>query len=214
MLPDVLSQLLGNDISSITGEAGASVYLILFTIILLENGFPPMIWLPGDSLLFLSGMIAATGTLDISWLLFFYLLAAFCGYELSYLLGLRLGLPLINRHFAWIVTDTHLKKSGEFYCRWGNAAITIARFMPIIRTLTPFLAGISRMRMNQFTAYNILGAMIWPPVVCGFGYLCGVLPWLASYRDTIFMAASTIFVISILFSVSLIVISWARSRIC
>ena len=214
MLPGVLSQLLGGDLMSGTGEAGASVYLIFFAIILLENGFPPMIWLPGDSLLFLSGMIAATGTLDISWLLFVYLLAAFCGYELSYLLGLHLGLPLISRHFSWIVTDTHLKKSGEFYCRWGSAAITIARFVPVIRTLTPFLAGISRMRMNQFTAYNILGAMIWPPVVCGFGYLCGVLPWLASYRDTIFMVVSVIFVMSILFSVSLIVISWARSRIC
>ncbi len=212
MLSGVFTQIQSGDLISAAGRSGQVIYLILFLIILLENGFPPMIWLPGDSLLFLSGMISATGVLDIYWVLVVFLLAAFCGYELSYFLGLHLGLPLISRHFSWIVTEKSLKKSGEFYCRWGSAAITIGRFFPVIRTLTPFLAGISRMKPNQFTAYNILGALIWPPVVCGFGYLCGVLPWLAAYRDSIFLGVSLIFAASILFSVSLVLLSWKRSR--
>jgi membrane-associated protein len=212
MLTEAMPQLFVGDLKDAAETFGLIIYLILFLIILVENGIPPMIWLPGDSLLFLSGMLAAGGILDISYLLIVYILAGFCGYEISYLLGSHLGLPLLNRHFSWIVTAKDLKRSGEFYCRWGNTAITIGRFIPIIRTIIPFLAGISRMRINQFTAYNILGAFLWPPVVCGFGYLCGVLPWLATYRGFIFGAVSLLFLFSILGSSTIILYQWIRSR--
>ncbi|WP_319578053.1 VTT domain-containing protein [uncultured Methanospirillum sp.] len=213
MLTEAVPQLLTGDITSAAGTFGLLVYGILFLIILLENGVPPMIWLPGDSLLFLTGMLSAGGFLDIWYLLIAYILAGFFGYELSYMLGYRLGLPLITRHFSRIVTEKDLKRSGEFYCRWGNTAITIGRFVPIIRTIIPFLAGISRMRINQFTAYNILGAFLWPITVCGFGYLCGVLPWLAEYRDLIFAVVSLLFILSIVGSGALVLYSWARSRV-
>lgn len=185
------------------GTAGLLLYLVLFTIIFLENSFPPMIWLPGDSLLFLSGLMAAENILDISWLLCTYMIAAFCGYQVSYILGSRLGLPLISRHFSWIVTDRELKRASEFYCRWGNTAVTVGRFIPVIRTITPFLAGISRMDVRQFTAYNILGALLWPPLVCGTGYLCGVHPWLIQYRDLVIIGVAILFVASILGSLGL-----------
>ncbi len=212
MLTEAVPQFMTGDLTNAAGTFGLFIYLILFMIILLENGVPPMIWLPGDSLLFLSGMLAAGGFLDISYLLIAYILAGFLGYEISYLLGFRLGLPLITRHFSRIITEKDLKRSGDFYCRWGNTAITIGRFIPIIRTIVPFLAGISRMRINQFTAYNILGAFLWPFIVCGFGYLCGILPWLATYRDLIFSIVSLLFILSILGSSALVVYSWARSR--
>ena len=212
MLIEAVPQILTGDLIGTAKTSGLFMYLILFLIILLENGVPPMIWLPGDSLLFLSGMLAASGFFDLSSLLVVYILAGFFGYQLSYLLGYRLGLPLISRHFSRIVTEKNLKKSGDFYCRWGNAAITIGRFVPIIRTITPFLAGISRMRINQFTAYNILGAFLWPFTVCGFGFLCGVIPWLATYRDLIFDLVSVLFILSILGSCVLILHSWIFSR--
>lgn len=212
MVIGAVPQLLSGDLTNAALIAGPAIYLILFLVILLENGVPPMIWLPGDSLLFLSGMLAAGGFFDLSSLLFVYILAGFIGYQLSYTLGLHLGLPLITRHFSQIITEKSLMRSGEFYCRWGNTAITIGRFIPIIRTMTPFLAGISRMKINQFTAYNILGAFLWPLIVCGFGYLCGVLPWLASYRDLIFVAASVLFVLSLMTSLCLVLFSWIPSR--
>ncbi|MDD1728731.1 MAG: DedA family protein [Methanospirillum sp.] len=212
MLIEAVPQILTGDLIGTAKTSGLLIYLILFLIILLENGVPPMIWLPGDSLLFLSGMLAASGFFDLSSLLVVYILAGFFGYQISYLLGSRLGLPLISRHFSRIVTEKNLKQSREFYCRWGNAAITIGRFVPIIRTITPFIAGISRMKINQFTAYNILGAFFWPFTVCGFGFLCGVIPWLASYRDLIFNLVSVLFILSILGSCILILHSWILSR--
>lgn len=207
-LPDILNLNHANG----AGEADIHIYLLLFIIILLENGVPPMIWLPGDSLLFLSGMLAATGYLSLSSLLIVYILAAFFGYQLSYILGIRLGLPLINRHFSRIITEKSLIRSGEFYCRWGNAAITIGRFIPVIRTITPFLAGISRMNKHHFTLYNLCGAIFWPSVVCGSGYLFGALPWLASYQDLIFGVVSVLFGLSILCSLLLILVSLLRTR--
>lgn len=213
MLTEALSQLLTGDITNAADTAGLAFYLILFLIILLENGIPPMLWLPGDSLLFLTGMLAAGGFLDISYLLIAYTLAGFFGYELSYRLGYHVGLPFVTRHFSRIVTEKDLKRSGEFYCKWGNTAITIGRFIPILRTVIPFLAGISRMKPNHFTAYNILGAFLWPPLVCGFGYLCAIIPWLAAYRNFIFAGVSVLFFLSILGSFALILYSWIRPRI-
>lgn len=212
MVIGALSQLLSGDLTDTAVLAGPAIYFILFAIILLENGVPPMIWLPGDSLLFLSGILAGEGFFDLSSLLVVYILAGFFGYQISYTLGFRLGLPLITRHFSRIVTEKNLVRSGEFYCRWGNTAITIGRFIPIIRTIVPFLAGISRMNSNQFTAYNILGAFLWPLFVCGFGYLCAVLPWLATYRDLLFGLVAVLFVLSIITPLCLILISRMRSR--
>jgi membrane-associated protein len=212
MLPGLVPEILNMHQAGGPGDTYLFIYLLLFIIILLENGVPPMIWLPGDSLLFLSGMLVAAGNLDFPTLITVFMVAAFCGYQLSYLLGHRLGLPLINSHFSRIITEKTLKRSNEFYYRWGKAAITVGRFIPVIRTITPFLAGISSMNRSHFIAYNILGAIIWPLTVCGSGYLCGILPWLAVYRELIFGVVSFLFGLSILSSVLLVVISLLRTR--
>ena len=170
--------------------------LILFLVIFLENGFPPMIWLPGDSLLFMAGILASGGLLDLSTFCFICSLGAFLGYQLNYLLGQYVGLPFIARHFYSIIDDEKLKRSEHFYTRWGDAAICIGRFFPVIRTVIPFLAGISRMNFRQFTAYNLIGAILWPFVVTGLGYLCGTLSWLSEYRTFLLAGVATLFILS------------------
>ena len=212
MIPGVLPDNLIGFLVNSAGGADLLVYLVLFIIIFLENGVPPMIWLPGDSLLFLSGMLAAGEVLDLPSLLMTYMIAAYLGYQVSYYLGRHLGLPLITKRFSRIITEKNLERSQDFYHRWGNTAITIGRFIPVIRTMTPFLAGISSMNPRHFSAYNILGALIWPPLVCGFGYGCGVVPWLATYRGMIFTVVSVLFAMSILGSLLLILCSWIRTR--
>lgn len=212
MLPAELTGILTGLVTEGHGDGSLCIYPILFAIIFLENGVPPMIWLPGDSLLFLSGMLAAGSFLNPFLLLGTFILAAATGYQINYNLGKKLGLPLITNHFSHIITRKNLQNSEDFYQKWGNTAITIGRFIPVIRTMTPFLAGISRMNLRKFTGYNILGAMIWPPVVCGSGYLCGIIPGLLMYRDEIFSVVSFLFGLSILASFILIIIAWIRSR--
>lgn len=212
MLLSVLPGYLTGLLSESTGAGSPFVYPILFTIIFLENGVLPMVWLPGDSLLFLSGILAAGTVLDLSGLLITYVVAAFLGYQLNYILGRNLGFPLIYRHFSGTITERHLEKSRDFYRRWGNLAITIGRFVPVIRTIIPFLAGISHMNVRSFTVYNILGALLWPSVVCGFGYLCGILPWIDAYREGILLLVSALFTLGILGSVILVVTSLVRTR--
>jgi membrane-associated protein len=212
MVAGLLPDLITTNFTGITGTCQSGIYLFLFIIIFLENGLPPMIWLPGDSLLFLTGLLAAGGVFDLPTLLIMYSLGAFIGYELNYILGLRIGLPLVTRHFFRIVTVKHLLRSEDFYNRWGNAAITIGRFIPVIRTITPLLAGISRMNISRFTAYNILGAMLWPVTVCGTGYLFGILPWLSEYQDILFNLVSLLFIGSIVISGTLVILSVMRTR--
>jgi membrane-associated protein len=212
MLPAELTGNLAGLVFEGHGDVSLCIYPILFIIILLENGVPPMIWLPGDSLLFLSGMLAAGTLLNLYLLLGTFILAAATGYQINYYLGEKLGLPLITTHFSQIITQKNLKHSEDFYQKWGNSAVTIGRFIPVIRTMTPFLAGLSRMDLRKFTGYNILGALIWPPIVCGSGYLCGIIPDLILFRDQIFSIVSFLFGLSILASFILIIITWLRTR--
>jgi membrane-associated protein len=207
MLHSVFSDILFGNINNYTLLYYSSIYFILFLIIFLENGLPPMVWLPGDSLLFLTGMLAGTEALNLNSLLIAYCVGAFFGYELSFHLGAGLGLPFITRYCTKIVPDSSLKKSYDFYSRWGNVAITLGRFIPVFRTMIPFFAGMGRMKRNQFTAYNIIGALFWPFFICGLGYLSVTMPWLNAYHDFLFAGVLILFVLSILFSVSMILFS-------
>lgn len=159
------------------GEWGMLIYLLLFLVILLESGVPPMIWLPGDSLLLMSGLLASGGYLDIRLLILTYFLAGVTGYQINYHLGSRVGLPFISKKFPDIVTDERLKKTGTFFCRYGNTALIPARFVPVVRTLAPFIAGISGMNRRSFFVINILSAGLWSGIVSSTGYLCGKIPW-------------------------------------
>lgn len=156
---------------------GAWTYGILFLIILCETGLVIMPFLPGDSLLFAAGALAARlpDALNI-WLLFGLLsLAAIVGDTLNYSLGRAFGLKV----FSWnlpFVKQEYLERTQQFYTTYGAKTIVLARFVPIVRTFAPFVAGVGKMDYRTFITYNIIGGLAWVAICLGAGYLFGGLP--------------------------------------
>ena len=136
---------------------GSFVYLLLFVIIFMETGFVLTPFLPGDSLLFISGTFAATNTLNAYSLALLLSLAAILGDTVNYWLGHYFG----ERVFVRFIKSTHLEKTKLFFQRHGKKTIVLARFIPIIRTLAPFVAGIGKMNYFTFLSYNVIGGVAW-----------------------------------------------------
>ena len=154
---------------------GFWTYLILFAIIFCETGLVVMPYLPGDSLLFVAGALAGTGYLNTEILIVTLIAAAVLGDTANYWIGHTLGMTVLEKKYCMIRRD-HLKKTEEFFIRYGGVTIVIARFVPFIRTFAPFLAGVGKMNYRWFITYNVLGAILW---VLGFvlaGYFLGSLP--------------------------------------
>jgi membrane-associated protein len=150
-------------------------YLILFCIIFLETGIVVTPFLPGDSLLFAAGAIAAIGILNIWLLVGLLIIAAFLGDSLNYHIGKFLGKKVFERNYRLIKKD-YLIKAHTFYEKHGGKTIIIARFVPIIRTFAPFVAGVGEMNYTKFLLYNVLGGMLWV-ITCSFGgYFFGNIP--------------------------------------
>ena len=158
---------------------GGWTYGILFSIIFLETGVVFAPFLPGDSLLFAAGALAARpvdGGLNV-WALFGLLtIAAILGDTLNYWIGKTFGHWMIHRPRPWIRKE-HLDKTHAFFERYGGKTIVIARFVPIVRTVAPFVAGIGAMTYSKFVFYNIFGGVLWVAVCLGAGYAFGNLPW-------------------------------------
>ncbi|MDY7579638.1 DedA family protein [Herbaspirillum sp. RTI4] len=146
---------------------GAWLFLILFLIVFCETGLVVMPFLPGDSLLFVTGAIAATGAYDIHLMLLTLAVAAILGDSVNYAIGKALGLALFDRPGSRIFRRAHLDKTHAFYERHGGKTVIIARFAPIVRTFAPFVAGVGAMTYTRFFAYNVIGGVLW---VCSFGY--------------------------------------------
>ncbi len=151
------------------------IYLILFLIIFLETGVVVAPFLPGDSLLFAVGALAALGLLNLWLILGLLILAAFLGDSVNYSIGKYFGVKVFERDYRFIKRK-HLIKTQEFYERHGGKTILIARFVPIIRTFAPFVAGIGSMNYRQFMVYNLGGGIIWVTVCVVGGYFFGNLP--------------------------------------
>ena len=151
------------------------IYLILFLIIFLETGVVVAPFLPGDSLLFAVGALAALGLLNLWLILGLLIMAAFLGDSVNYSIGKYFGVKVFERDYRFIKRK-HLIKTQEFYERHGGKTILIARFVPIIRTFAPFVAGIGSMNYRQFMAYNLVGGIIWVTVCVVGGYFFGNLP--------------------------------------
>jgi membrane-associated protein len=159
----------------IVGEYGVWTYGILFLIIFAETGFVVTPFLPGDSLLFAAGALAATGVLN-PWFLFFLLfVAAVLGDSVNYAMGSYFGIRVFKEE-AKIFKMEYLRKTEGFYDKYGGKTIVIARFMPIVRTYAPFVAGASSMHYPRFIFYNILGGAIWVGIFILVGYLFGNIP--------------------------------------
>ncbi len=155
---------------------GLYIYIILFLILFVETGLVVAPFLPGDSLLFAAGALAAGGDMNITLLLFVCFLGAFTGNQLNFSIGSGFGKSFFAQEKKYIKKE-YLEKTQEFYARHGGKALIIGRYLPFIRTFVPFVAGLGKMNVTRFTIYNLIGALLWVIPVCGAGYLFGNIPF-------------------------------------
>ena len=151
-------------------------YLFLFLIIFIETGVVVMPFLPGDSLLFVVGALAAVGSFNIVLVFFLLFLAAVLGDTLNYHIGKYSGSRVFRSEGSWFFNKEHLLRAQRFYDLHGKKTIVLARFIPIVRTFAPFVAGIGRMKYSTFILYNIIGALLWCGLFIIGGYFFGNIP--------------------------------------
>jgi membrane-associated protein len=174
---------------------GHWTYGLLFTIVFLETGLVVTPFLPGDSLLFAAGSFAALGVLDV-WVLFALLtIAAVLGDTVNYSIGHFLGPKVFHYPKSRLFNPEHLKKTHAFYEKYGGKTIIIARFVPIVRTFAPFVAGIGAMSYAKFIAYNVIGGVLWVAICLFAGYFFGNLPFVKQNFSLVILA---IIVISVM----------------
>jgi len=165
-------------LAEITRQYQAWTYLILFLIIFAETGFVVTPFLPGDSLLFAAGALIAGGNtgLDIYLLAILLIVAAFLGNTVNYQLGNYLGARVFKEENKILKLDYYLKTKA-FFDKHGGKAVIFSRFMPIIRTIAPFVAGVGRMPFGRYSLYNIVGGLLWIVIFLFLGYLLGNVPF-------------------------------------
>lgn len=155
---------------------GIYTYLILFLLIFCETGLVVTPFLPGDSLLFIAGSLAGAGMLNIQLLFIGIVFSAVLGNAVNYHIGYLIGPKIFDSKKFKLIKREHLIKTKEYYNRFGMQAIIISRFVPIVRTIAPFLAGISRMNYPCFLGYNVVGALLWTTMLLLGGYFFGNIP--------------------------------------
>src|SRR3989344_1763520 len=163
-------------LDSLVQAYGAFVYAILFFIVFVETGTVAAPFLPGDSLLFASGALAAQGSLNVWWLFALLSLAAIAGDALNYWIGYWMGKGVLEKGKLRFVKKEHLEKTQKYFNAYGPKTIIIARFIPIVRTFAPFLAGVGKMGYPKFFAYNVFGGIPWVGLFLFTGYAFGELP--------------------------------------
>lgn len=156
---------------------GTYIYAILFLVVFCETGLVVTPFLPGDSLLFACGALAAAAPegMDITTIVIIFFVSAVLGDACNYFIGERLGLKLLQ-HPKSPIKQAHIDKASDFYARHGHKAIFLARFVPIVRTFAPFVAGIGKMHYLTFAHYNVIGAVTWILIFVGGGYFFGNIP--------------------------------------
>ncbi len=181
-------------LSEIIADYGTWTYLILFTIVFIETGLVVFPFLPGDSLLFAAGALAATGSLNV-WVVFVLLAAAaILGDTVNYWIGNRVGPRVFKEDVRFLKRD-YLERTQKFYEKHGGKTIFLARFIPIIRTFAPFVAGVGTMRYGKFIGYNVVGGLVWTSGFTFAGYFFGNIPIV---RDNFGLVVIAIIVISVL----------------
>jgi membrane-associated protein len=166
---------LNRHLAELVADYGPWVYAILFLIVFCETGLVVTPFLPGDSLLFAAGALAATGGLNLELTMALLILAAILGDTVNYWVGHFAGEGLQHR-FPRIIKQEYLDRTHNFFERYGGKTIVIARFVPIVRTFAPFVAGAGAMGYRRFMAYNVVGAILWVLVCALAGYFFGNLP--------------------------------------
>jgi membrane-associated protein len=168
---------------SFVSNYGNWTYIILFAVIFCETAFVVTPFLPGDSLLFAAGSIAANVSQPLNFHLLFVslVLASVLGNKLNYVIGRILGPRVFFMEKSWLLNKKHLAEAQHFYAKHGGKTIILARFIPIIRTFVPFVAGIGNMQLTTFTFYNILSGFVWIGSLLGAGYFFGTIPFIQQH---------------------------------
>jgi membrane-associated protein len=198
-------------LAAFVAQYGPWVYAMLFAIIFIETGLVIWPFLPGDSLLFTAGALAATGVLDIYLVSILLVSAAIAGDAVNYSIGRYVGPKVFTAHdhqglFHRLLNREHLDKAHAFFEKHGGMAVVSGRFVPIVRTFVPFVAGAASMTASMFVTYNIVGAIIWVVVCVGAGYLFGNVPIV---KDNFSFVAIGIVLVSVL----PIAIEFLRNRV-
>jgi len=154
---------------------GAWVYALLFAIVFVETGVVVMPFLPGDSLLFITGAMCGAGLMSLPLAMGVLLAAAILGDQCNYLIGRRVGVRVFSWEHARWFNRRAFDQAHAFYQRYGPITLVLARFMPFVRTFAPFVAGVADMQRTRFTLFNVVGALIWVLGLCGAGFLFGNL---------------------------------------
>lgn len=185
---------LDKHLAQLVADYGVWTYLILFLIVFCETGLVVTPILPGDSLLFAVGALAATGALNVGLAFALLLTAAVLGDATNYYVGSKFGDRLVARHPRWLKPE-YLARTHAFYEKYGGKTVIIARFVPIVRTFAPFVAGLGKMTYKTFQTYNVVGALLWVTSLVFGGYLFGNIPWV---RENFGMVVIAIIIISLM----------------
>lgn len=177
---ELFERLLHHDFEWVFREYGTAIYSVLFLIIFIETGLVFMPFLPGDSLLFAAGLFAHQGQLEITYLILLLFTAAVIGDNINYWVGRKIGLRVLKVKFKGrtLVKQEYLDKTHGFYEKYGPSAVIVARFVPIVRTLAPFVAGIAEMNYRKFLTYDVFGGALWITSITLLGYFLGSIEWI------------------------------------
>jgi membrane-associated protein len=212
-LGDLFNVFLHLDVhlNDVAGQMGPWVYLLLFGIIFCETGLVLTPFLPGDSLLFAVGALAAgeSSALSLPLLIALLFAAAVLGDLVNYLIGYAVGPKVFKYESSWLLNKKHLMEAHRFYEEYGALTIVLARFIPIIRTFAPFVAGIGRMEYHKFGIYNVTGGAAWVLAFLLGGYFLRNLPVV---KDNFHIVILGIVVVSVLPAVIKFMIEWQKKR--
>ena len=197
MLTTLIYSLLALDqtVSQLAAQHGHWLYLILFLIIFAETGLVVFPFLPGDSILFIAGTVVATADLSVHLLVIVLIAAAILGDTINYSVGHYIGPRVYDKADSRWFKQDHLRRTQAFYDRYGGVTIILGRFVPIIRTFAPFLAGVAGMTYTRFLSYNVVGGVAWISSLVYSGYLFGNIPWV---KNNLTLIVFLIVVISLL----------------
>jgi membrane-associated protein len=175
-------------LTTIIQNYGTWTYLILFAIIFCETGLVVLPFLPGDSLIFAAGTLAALGALDIKWLIILMCIAAVAGDTVNYWIGWWVGPKIFQKENVRFLNKKHLMEAHAFYEKYGGITIILARFMPFVRTFAPFVAGIGTMSYWRFMSYNVIGGILWINIFGWLGYYFGNMPYIKKNFSLVIIA--------------------------
>lgn len=174
-------------------------YVLLVAIVFAETGLFFGFFLPGDSLLFAAGMVAARGYLDIRAVILLLVIAGIAGNTVGYWFGRKAGPPLFRRPDSRVFRQEYLHRAREFYDRYGGVAIVLARFVPFVRTFAPIVAGAIDMSYGRFTLYNVVGSFGWILSMCLAGYYLGSVPFILEHFEVMVLTIVLVSVLPLVF---------------